>query len=288
MGYWRIVSIFFISCLAIGCATMPSLRMPRPSSWICYYGKIPKGSSLKSIDLAILDPDNVPNVLKYTKNGTVCVGYVSVGEAEDYRFYWENIKDAPFIIEENEDWEGNYYIDPRSEQWKSLLINEVIPKVLNRGYKGIFLDTLDTAEYLEWKYPDEYEGAVDGMVDLVRAIRQRYPSIVMVSNNGYPLLYRIAPYIDAVLVEDLYTTYDFETGTYGIQDPHVTEEHRAMLTDISTRYHVPILTLDYIDPNDTTGKRSIESSSVLDGFYPHVGDINLELLPAQIQKEGAR
>jgi uncharacterized protein (TIGR01370 family) len=277
-----------LTFIALGCATMYNPMITQPESWICYYGKIPRGASLKSIDLAILDPDNVPNVHKYTREGTMCVGYVSIGEAEDYRFYWKKIKNEGFIIAENADWKGNYYIDPRNERWKSVIIDEVIPRVLNCGYHGIFMDTLDTAEYLEWLDPDKYEGSIDAMVELVRDIRRRYPTIIMISNNGYPLLSRIAQYIDAALVEDLYTAYDFATGVYGLQDTNITKENRQILHDISARYRVPILTLDYVHPDDSTTKLSIERKSKDNGFFPYIADINLEVLPRQVKQEGNR
>lgn len=285
MTLMRIICMISLLITVIGCATIPKSRVQRPYPWICYYGTIPSRFTMQGIKLAILDPDNVPDVRRFAKQGTHCIGYVSLGEAEDYRFYWKDIKGSDFIIEENENWEGNYYIDPRSDEWKDMFINRLIPKVLNRGYDGLFLDTLDTAEYLEWKYPGRFAGSVNAMVGLVRAIRERYPDIIIVSNNGYPILYDIAPYIDVALVEDLYTTYDFDKKTYGLQDPAETEDNRRLLSDISRRFDIPILTLDYVQPGDSERKHMIEQRSRRDGFYPYIADIDLKNLPEQIRRE---
>lgn len=41
---------------------------------------------------------------------------LNIGEAEDYRFYW-NKKKSNWIVKENENWEGKYW----SPEWKSII-----------------------------------------------------------------------------------------------------------------------------------------------------------------------
>lgn len=41
---------------------------------------------------------------------------LNIGEAEDYRFYW-NKKKPNWIVKENENWEGKYW----SPEWKSII-----------------------------------------------------------------------------------------------------------------------------------------------------------------------
>lgn len=56
--------------------------------------------------------------LKIKNNGgkRLVIGYLSIGEAEDYRFYW-NKKKPNWIVKENENWEGKYW----SPEWKSII-----------------------------------------------------------------------------------------------------------------------------------------------------------------------
>ena len=44
-------------------------------------------------------------------------------------------------------------VDVRSDVWRNLLLNDIIPSILKNGYQGIFLDTLDSAEALERQDP---------------------------------------------------------------------------------------------------------------------------------------
>ena len=73
------------------------------------------------------------------------IGYLSIGEAEDYRFYW-NKKKPNWIVKENENWEGKYW----SPEWKSI-IKDYQKKLDEIGVDGYLLDTVDTYYYFEDK-----------------------------------------------------------------------------------------------------------------------------------------
>ena len=77
--------------------------------------------------------------------------YLSIGEAEDYRFY-RNKKKPNWIVKENENWEGKYW----SPEWKSI-IKEYQKKLDEIGVDGYLLDTVDTYQYFEENYKKTLE-----------------------------------------------------------------------------------------------------------------------------------
>ncbi|MCR5453827.1 MAG: endo alpha-1,4 polygalactosaminidase [Bacteroidales bacterium] len=84
------------------------------------------------------------------KRMVVC--YMSIGEAEDYRFYWqEDWKNNPpeFLDEENPDWEGNYKVKYWTKSWQDVILNQYLPKIIDAGYDGVYLDIIDAFEYYE-------------------------------------------------------------------------------------------------------------------------------------------
>ena len=278
MRYFYIFVLVAITAFILsGCVKTAKGKVMRPDPWICFYGEVRNEYDFSKYKLAILEQENVKDLEQIKSKGTLCIAYVSLGEAEDYRWYWDEMKGKDFILEENPDWEGNYYIDPRSKEWKNYFIYRIIPKVLKDGYDGLFLDTIDTAEYLEWKDEEKYKGSMDAMAELIRDIRKNYPRIIIISNNGLAIIDKFAKYVDIALVEDLYTMYDFENQEYGTQDKEVTEENRELLQRISSEYNIPILTLEYSDKKSEM--KNIYSRSRIDGFYPYVGDIHLERFP---------
>lgn len=94
--------------------------------------------------------------LKIKDNGgkRIVIAYLSIGEAEDYRFYWKkkwNKKKPKWIIKENENWEGNYIVKYWSPEWKNI-IKEYQKKLDEIGVDGYLLDTIDTYQYFEENY----------------------------------------------------------------------------------------------------------------------------------------
>ena len=91
--------------------------------------------------------------LKVKKNGgkRIVIAYLSIGEAEDYRFYWKKEwdKNKPdWIVSENENWSGNYIVKYWKPEWKEI-IKEYQKKLDEIGVDGYLLDTLDSYSYFE-------------------------------------------------------------------------------------------------------------------------------------------
>ncbi|MDH2315543.1 endo alpha-1,4 polygalactosaminidase [Fusobacterium nucleatum] len=94
--------------------------------------------------------------LKIKNNGgkRLVIAYLSIGEAEDYRFYWNkkwNKKKPNWIVKENENWEGNYIVKYWSPEWKNI-IKKYQKKLDEIGVDGYLLDTVDTYQYFEENY----------------------------------------------------------------------------------------------------------------------------------------
>lgn len=91
--------------------------------------------------------------LKIRKNGKkrLVIAYFSIGEAEDYRDYWNKKwnKNLPnWIVKENPNWKGNYIVKYWSKPWKEIIKN--YQNKLNKiNVDGYYLDTVDTYEYFE-------------------------------------------------------------------------------------------------------------------------------------------
>ena len=80
---------------------------------------------------------------------------MSIGEAEDYRYYWQpewSRKPPLWLYEENPDWKGNYKVKYWDENWQKIIFgenNSYLDKILNCGFDGVYLDIIDAFEYFE-------------------------------------------------------------------------------------------------------------------------------------------
>lgn len=95
--------------------------------------------------------------LKNKANGgsRLVISYMSIGEAEDYRYYWnsswENDKPA-WLDSENPDWEGNFKVKYWYQDWQNIMYgneNSYLKKVLEANFDGVYLDIIDAYEYYE-------------------------------------------------------------------------------------------------------------------------------------------
>ncbi|MFC2038663.1 endo alpha-1,4 polygalactosaminidase [Chloroflexota bacterium] len=95
--------------------------------------------------------------LKIKVNGgsRLVIAYMSIGEAEDYRYYWqaEWENDLPlWLAEENPNWEGNHKVEYWDPGWKEIIYgnnSSYLKRILDAGFDGVYLDIIDAFEYFE-------------------------------------------------------------------------------------------------------------------------------------------
>jgi len=97
------------------------------------------------------------NALKQKANGgtRLVICYMSIGEAEDYRYYWQSSwsNNTPsWLDEENPNWEGNYKVRYWEQDWKNVIYGNdasYLKKILDAEFDGVYLDIIDAFEYYE-------------------------------------------------------------------------------------------------------------------------------------------
>jgi len=95
--------------------------------------------------------------LKTKSNGAsrLVIAYMSIGEAEDYRYYWRSEwKSSPpsWLAGENPDWPGNYKVRYWNADWQKIIFGEddsYLELILDAGFDGVYLDIIDAFEYFE-------------------------------------------------------------------------------------------------------------------------------------------
>lgn len=120
-----------------------------------------KALTYTSFDMIIIDPFFQGNLitkeqvekLKIKPDGKQrkVIAYLSIGEAEDYRSYWNkewNTSYPSWIEKENPDWKGNYIVKFWDSNWKTI-IDKSQEEIISSGFDGYFLDTIDSYHYFE-------------------------------------------------------------------------------------------------------------------------------------------
>ncbi len=165
------------------------------------------------------------------KSGRQIVAYLSIGEAEDYRPYWQKSWDAnkdgkpdsaapAFLNTENPDWKGNYRVRYWQSDWQQIML-PYVDRIVAQGFDGIYLDIVDAFEFYEYDvarkdWMDDRINPETGATyrrdmiswvgSIARRARARKPGFLVIPQNASQLLEH-ADYrdlISAIGVEDLF------------------------------------------------------------------------------------
>jgi len=155
----------------------------------------------------------------------IVLAYMSIGEAENYRFYWQagwSPGNPPWLDAENPDWEGNYKVRYWDPAWQAIIF-DYTDRLLAAGFDGAYLDIIAAYEY----YSEQGRTtAAQEMVDFVAAIRDH-------ARTRNPDFY--------IFPQNAYYGYD---GDDVMTPPAVTAEVESHL-DIFRRAGKLVLTVDY-------------------------------------------
>jgi cysteinyl-tRNA synthetase len=198
----------------------------------------PEGEFTKE-QIAGLKPDS--------SAGRTVLAYLSIGEAEDYRFYWrgEFRPGNPEWLEgENPDWAGNYKVRFWHADWQAVVL-EYLDRILSAGFNGVYLDVVDAYEYFQEK---GRSSAAQEMVDFIRLVRSHAhvsdPDFYVFIQNASELLRLnadVIQLIDGIGQEDLFFGYD---GDGKATPQNVTSQWESNLL-LAVQAGKTVLTIDY-------------------------------------------
>jgi cysteinyl-tRNA synthetase len=169
-----------------------------------------------------LSPKDISILHKFKKT-VLC--YFSIGEAEEYRFYWQNDwkKNQPgFLGPENKDWTGNYKVKYWREDWWEKGLRPYLDRILEAGFDGVYLDIVDG--YWFWHEQGmEVRDTADEMVKLIKRIadytrKKAGKNFIICPQNGIGIFNDCSPEykevyfktIDMVGLESLLFNYHSE------------------------------------------------------------------------------
>jgi cysteinyl-tRNA synthetase, unknown class len=127
------------------------------------------------------------------------ISYMSIGEAETYRYYWQDSWSAAatkpaWLDDENPDWAGNFKVRFWDPAWQAVILGNpsaYLDKIIAAGFDGVYLDIIDGFEY--WRDDKQERLAADqDMIAFVKKIaayaRRQRPDFMIIPQNGEALL----------------------------------------------------------------------------------------------------
>ncbi len=194
-------------------------------------------------------------------SGKFAICYISIGEAEDYRSYWQNSwsnNPPEWLGAENPDWSGNFKVKFWYSEWQNIIFNW-LDIIIAQGFDGIYMDIIDA--YYYWmeevnQSQQEPYGAVY-MIDFVENIRNYLnenggENMVVIPQNGEEIVWEnnvsendVQTYLsicDAIGIEDIFFYGDLDEDN--LYNPN--EERLNLLTDVYQLAGVKVFSVEYL------------------------------------------
>ncbi len=147
------------------------------------------------------------------------LAYIDIGQAEDYRTYWEadwRIGNPEWIVANDPDgWEGNYPVAYWRPEWHDVWLGDdgLISQIVDTGFDGVYLDWVEaysdvnvtTAAALDEVDPSNE--MVEWVTAIAETARDGNPDFLVIGQNAAELAADSAEYqavIDAVAQEQVW------------------------------------------------------------------------------------
>jgi polysaccharide biosynthesis protein PelA len=242
--------------------------------FLIYYGS-GYGAITESYSPVVLEDHEGAAALVKRFPSTTFLCYFSVAEVHSGRPYYARLKAAGIVGTPNPSWPDARYVDVRSPIWRNILLTDLIPAALAKGYRGVFLDTLDSAEALEHRDPVRFAGMVTAAADLVSAIRKAFPAIEIMINRAYAILPRVAGQYNHLLGESVRSTFGSGGKYRRMPEQDIAWQRDRMFEARMRDPSLQLFSLDYWDPNDHGGIARIYAEARADGMTPYVATPDL-------------
>jgi cysteinyl-tRNA synthetase len=254
--------LFLFTAVAPGFSQQPTLAHVR--SWAYQLQNVdPLEIAQSPYDLVTVDyalekqshaamPPEVVDMMRRKPGGgrRYVLAYLSIGEAENYRYYWRNswlVHRPDWLERENPDWPGNYAVKYWDPAWQSILFGSphaYLDQILDAQFDGVYLDGIDGFERREAARPT----AMTEMADLVAKIaaysRSRRKDFLIVPQNAESILAdpRMISTVDGFAREDLL----YNENRKG--RPNTARTIRETVTKLKAirRAEKPVLIVEYV------------------------------------------
>jgi len=195
-------------------------------------------------------------------SGKKVLAYLSIGETEDYRFYWASswsTNPPVWLGPENPNWPGNYKVRYWDLDWQEI-IKGYLDEIVLQGFDGIYLDIIDAYYYWSEENPERSSAEVD-MIQFVVSLRAHLSEVHkredfwVVPQNGEfvideddttsALREQYFEAITAIGVEDV-----FFQGSLDEDNPFNPDSERLEVLSEYQAAGKPILSIEYVNnPN---------------------------------------
>ncbi len=241
--------------------------------------------------------------------GKKVLAYLSIGEAEDYRYYFKSswiesdsnadcelarTESAPkWLDDSNPNWCGNYKVKYWLKAWQKILWGKAsgpkqgyLDRIIDAGFDGVYLDIIDGYEYWKSKPPPERrKSAAKDMAKFVIKLgkyareSRGQTNFILVPQNGSAIIDEIPSKLRTQYLDSIQGIGAEDTFFFGEEDEDNELNPQTETIDYLGEYveaGKKVLAIDYL--LDSTKISQFQSLACEEGFIPQVSNRPLDTL----------
>ena len=113
----------------------------------------------------------------FRSDGHKVYTYLNIGSLEDFRDYYEEYRDLSLGAYEH--WEEEVWVDVSSRKWQDLILNELVPGLLEKHVDGFFVDNCD----VYYEHPEQK--ILDGLGVIMQALVATGKEVIINSGDCF-------------------------------------------------------------------------------------------------------
>lgn len=220
-----------------------------------------ESSKLNAYKTVVIEPSefSAKRISELKAAGKKVYGYLNIGAVENYRPYYSRFEDV--FLGTYEDWPDEKWVNVATGKWQSFIIDELGKKYSNLGLDGFFLNNADV--YYEFPRDDIYQG----LVNILQGLRKYKRTLII--NGGDTFVSKAISagtaksLLDGVNQETVFTSINFDNGTFGTQPASETNYFKNYLAKVKAQ-GLAVYLLEYGANQNLT--KTIDSYCASNGF----------------------
>lgn len=210
----------------------------------------------------------------------IVISYISIGEAETYRFYWPDAWTAAppsWIGVENPLWPRNYPVEFWHPDWQRLIVggpDSYVSRIMRQGFDGLYLDRADVYEELIARHPQGARTMATFIARIAVEARTNNSEAIVILQNAEALIGErpVRDAIDAVSKEDLYFGVDHTEASNPTEMIAEAERDLKRARAAGKR----IFTIEYV--SESARQKFVIERCAANGFLPYFAPRDLRRL----------
>ncbi|MGE0699767.1 MAG: MJ1477/TM1410 family putative glycoside hydrolase [Hyphomicrobiaceae bacterium] len=212
------------------------------------------------------------------------ISYLSIGEAEIYRYYWARCckgRQRPdWVLSENKRWKGNYRVRFWHPEWRAIVYEDAdsyLKRIVDLGFDGVYLDRIDVHAEVSAPGIDAKAEMIGFVKALAAKAKELKPGFLVIAQNAEELL-EDASYvgaIDGIAKEDLL----FGVGGEGRRNEASMVSRSKALLARAREAGKQVMVVEYLQDPRTIAETRTEIQEL--GFVPYFAPRGLERLQVE-------